>query len=211
MKHLMAFLTIWAVAAGCSGDDDAEEAAPDSDLSENTEFTLEELMTFDEYPLYFAGSNWDGFPVDNIRRGEEVPPVQGGGEIRGLDLVEFSYRGCTDPSDKSECPHVCPDCDKGSPLVIQVMPVCEWHEYINTGGVRPEDLQADEVRGVPAVRSDFAFSLTLFTSDVAVAIAVFDPALARDVANALEPANDIASADEELPGAVEGAVDGSVC
>ena len=211
MKRLMTFLTIVAVAAGCSGDDDAEKATPDSELSESTEFTLEELMRFAEYPLYFAGSNWDGFPLENIRRGEEVPPVRGGGDISGADLVEFSYRGCTDPSDRSECPHICPDCDKGSPLVIQVMPVCEWHEYVDTAGVRPADLQADVVRGVPAVTSDFAFSLTLFTSDVAVAIAVFDPALAHDVSNALEPANDLASADEALPDPVEGAVDGSVC
>jgi hypothetical protein len=156
------------------------------------------LAAFDEFPLYFLGDSFQGLPLVEIQRVVGTPrpnrPVTS-------NYMLFVYGTC----------EVAPGSDTGCPvpLTVHVWPACERNPSVyEIGPGEPYPREQTSLRGVPAALFDEGTRLELYTGTVTIVLTSLDAGLLSKTAEALVPANAIASAQKSLPSPAQAALQG---
>lgn len=165
--------------------------------------TEAQLDDFDDFELYWLGTEFDGLQLSGIVR--EVEPGTADEPI-GTDLMNFLYG----------------DCDAGGgcpfPLVVQLWPACRRNVSVYEFAGRPMPYDAVHVRGVPGASFDRLSArsrLELYTGKVTVVLFGDSPERVEKAAEGLRAIGGLAGEGtpgpgERLPAPVDGALRGKL-
>lgn len=158
-------------AVGCGEDGDA----PGSDNEDDDgSWTIDDARAFDEFQLYWVGSEYAGLPLTDIIRYR----YEGGASTE--NSVSFLYGDCdpaSGPFDEGGC---------ALPLTLRIEPYCD----------KPPELFSaisgldTDIRGAIARTSEGASHATIWTGDVTIGISATQEGGAMDAVEALRPIMD---------------------
>jgi len=151
---------------------------------------LEQLGTFDEFPLYSAGDRVDGLPLVAVVRRNDT-----------ANFVSFVYGDCTAGGDAGCAP----------PAEIQVWPACLRNPALYDSPLPGAPvLQRATVRGVPAAFFDDGTRLEIQTGRSTVVVFGDSRARVLRIADALRPVNPPLPIGPSLPSPAPGALEGAL-
>lgn len=156
-------------------------------------FTLAQAQAFANFPLYFAGPNVAGFPLEAAVRIEAAPFA---GEQVRQDDVTFLYGSCEAVGDDA-C---------ASPLQIQVWNGCQRYPAMYA---IPSD-ESLTIRGVPASFYEEWTRLELYTGAVTVVLFGNGRDQLLEVAAALRGINHRLGPTQNLPAPARGLMEGKM-
>jgi hypothetical protein len=164
----------------------------DTQLAETSEYDLQTIQSFEDFPLFFAGESLDGIPLTSI----DSLGSPGNGPF-----VSFVYGDCHTVGEGG-CPY---------PLEIQVWPSCERNLAKFRANDNPLANESEEltIRGAPALAIAGGVILNVYVGDVTVAI-FGSPDRTKLAAQALRSVDGAIWADETLPAASSAALEGTL-
>jgi hypothetical protein len=164
--------------------------AGDSRRAPASSITREQVLAFDEFPLYSAGERVDGLPLTATLRRDDT-----------ATYVSFVYGDCT-PDDETGC---------APPAEIQVWPACRRNLalYEEVHPAAPA-LERATVRGAPAVFLDDGTRLEIQTGSSIVVVFADSRGRALRIASALRAVNGSVVAGGPLPQPAPGALEGTL-
>lgn len=213
MRSIIPLMVIVAVAGIVAFAATAEGQAPLPDFRYSlSDYTPETVDSFDDFPLYSLGTQFENLPLTYITRTFARPQLSAvGGAANNLpdnrtNYLNFIYGTCGDLKSEGGC---------APPLTVQVWPACDrtlQDYYYNTIDNAPSRAhERIELRGVPAAK--FSDMLEIYSGTVTIVIFGDTEALRQRAAENLSSANILAgeiAGGDPLPAPAAGAVEGTL-
>ena len=184
----MAVLLVGAavIAASSSGSPDGQAQRGKSN------FSIAQARSFADYPLYYAGDDVAGLPLNYVLR----QPIN-----RMQESVSFIYGDCT-PSPHAGC---------APPVEIQIWPACIRNPSIFKGPAPYAPVsEAATVRGVPAAFFEGGHRLEIQTGTSTVVVFGAERSQVSTVVTQLQGVNVEVEPAQELPAAEQAALAGTL-
>lgn len=185
---IVALLAFGAAAIPHSGSGSPEGQAPRGESN----FSVAQARSFADFPLYFAGDDVAGLPLNYVLR-QSINRTQ--------ESVSFIYGDCVPRSDAGCAP----------PVEIQIWPACVRNPAIFKGPAPGAAVsEPTTLRGVPAALFEGGHRLEIQTGTSTVVVFGAERSQVTKVANELEGVNVAVGSAQNLPAAARGALDGTL-